>query len=827
MNPDHDRQLQLATDFVEQTGKNIFLTGKAGTGKTTFLRSLKERIFKRMIVVAPTGVAAINAGGVTIHSFFQMPFGPHIPNQGQEGFSDASENKDRFKNIQRFSKVKISIIKSLDLLVIDEISMVRADLLDGIDEVLRRFRDRNRPFGGIQLLMIGDLQQLAPIVREDEWRILRPHYDTMFFFGSRALQKSDYITIELRHIFRQKDEDFIRILNRIRDNTADDLILNELNKRYIPGFHKENKGGYITLTTHNSQAQNINDNELRKLSGKPFKYKAEVEGDFPEFTFPTEFHLTLKKGAQVMFIKNDPAPEKRFFNGKIGAIIDIDEEEIVVKCKEDDRPISVERLEWHNYKYDINEETKEIEETIAGTFIQFPLKLAWAITIHKSQGLTFDKAIVDANAAFAFGQVYVALSRCRSLEGLVLSSPVLAHCIKSDAKVSEFVHEMEQNPTDENGLSEARFAYQRELLSELFDFAMGQSRIYHCMKIVKDNKGSLPAYFPERFSAMLGALNTDIVSVAGKFSVQLNLLISENRNIEENRSAQERIKKASIYFKDQVENRVEKELDRITVESDNKLVRKQMGEALERLEQYFAIKKACLSACVDGFNVKKYLEVRAKASVDLPGKGREKRASEDVFIGAVDHPGLFKLLKGWRKSKASKLGKPDHRVLTLKSMAAIANNLPTTAVQLYSLKGVSRKKLQEFGEEIMDVIIDYCTKNELPVASLEMQLSKQKLKTGLDSKGISYELYRTGKSIEEIAVERSMAVSTIEGHLAYFVGTGDVSIKNLVSDEKVNMVISFLKENESSGFGQLKAALGDKVSYSELRFVMRHLGVKQ
>jgi hypothetical protein len=750
MKPDHDKQLQLALDFVEQTGKNIFLTGKAGTGKTTFLRSLKERIFKRMIVVAPTGVAAINAGGVTIHSFFQMPFGPQIPNQVQDRFSDASENSGRFKNIQHFSKVKISIIKSLDLLVMDEISMVRADLLDGIDEVLRRFRDRNKPFGGVQLLMIGDLQQLAPIVREDEWRILRPYYETMFFFGSRALQKSAYITIELRHIFRQKDEHFIRILNKIRDNTADDLVLNELNKRYIPGFHKENKEGYITLTTHNSQAQTINDNELRKLSAKPFKYKAEVEGDFPEFTFPTDFDLTLKKGAQVMFIKNDPAPEKRFFNGKIGAIIHIEEEEIVVKCKDDDRPISVERLEWHNYKYDMNEDTKEIEETIAGTFIQYPLKLAWAITIHKSQGLTFDKAVVDANAAFAFGQVYVALSRCRSLEGLVLSSPVLAHCIKSDAKVSEFVHEMEQNPADENGLSEARFAYQRELLSELFDFTVVQSRIYYCMKIVKDNKGSLPAFFPDRFSTLLAGLNTDIIAVAGKFSIQLNHLISENRNIEENRSAQERIKKASSYFRDQVEKRVEKELDKLVVESDNKLVRKQLEEALEKLGQYVAIKKACLIACADGFSVKKYLEVRAKASVELPGKVREKRASEEVFAGVMNHPGLFKSLKNWRKYKASKLGKPEHRVLTLKSMAAIANNLPTTALQLFSVKGVSRKKMQEFGGEIMDVIIEYCTKNELPVASLEMQLSKQKLKTGMDSKVLVMSCIKQVKALKRL-----------------------------------------------------------------------------
>jgi len=827
MEPNHDRQLKLALDFVEQTGRNIFLTGRAGTGKTTFLRSLKERIFKRMIVVAPTGVAAINAGGVTIHSFFQMPFGPQIPKHDDHRLPDESGSQEAIKPIQRFSRVKINIIKSLDLLVIDEISMVRADLLDGIDEVLRRFRDRNRPFGGVQLLMIGDLQQLAPIVREDEWRILRPYYDTMFFFGSRALQKSDYVTIELHHIFRQKDEDFIRILNRIRDNSADDLILQELNRRYIPGFHKENHEGYITLTTHNSQAQSINNSELLRINTKAFTFTAEVEGDFSEYSYPTDFHLTLKKGAQVMFIKNDPASEKRFFNGKIGAIVEIDADKIIVKCKDDPETITVERLEWRNYRYNINEETKEIEETITGTFTQYPLKLAWAITIHKSQGLTFDKTIVDANAAFAFGQVYVALSRCRTLEGLVLSSPVLPHCLKSDAVVSEFVHEMERKPTGERVLTDSRFEYQRELLMELFDFHTAQSRIFHCMKIMKENKGSLPGHFPDRFSTLLSRVRADVMVVAERFMMQLNHLISHNRNIDKNEPLQERLKKACVYFRDQIGALIEKDLGNLELETDNKLVRKQMGEAMERLEQFFEIKKACLHACTDGFSVKKYLEVRAKASVHIPEGGRKRRHPVETFAGVVDHPILLKMLKSWRSSKAADLGRPDHRVLSLKSMAAIANQLPVNPVHLYAVKGVSRKKIKEFGEDIMGLILAYCSEQQIPVHSGEMQLSKQKMKTGLDSKGISYELFQSGRSIEDIAADRSMAVSTIEGHLAYFVGTGDISINRLVSQEKVEWVISHLKNQNYNGLGGIKAALGDKVSYAELRFVMKHLARKQ
>jgi GTPase SAR1 family protein len=827
MEPNHDRQLKLALDFVEQTGRNIFLTGRAGTGKTTFLRSLKEKIFKRMIVVAPTGVAAINAGGVTIHSFFQMPFGPQIPGHGHHRLKDESANQEAIKPVQHFSRVKISIIKSLDLLVIDEISMVRADLLDGIDEVLRRFRDRNRPFGGVQLLMIGDLQQLAPIVRDDEWRILRPYYDTVFFFGSRALQKSDYVTIELQHIFRQKDEDFIRILNRIRDNSADDLILQELNRRYIPGFHKENHEGYITLTTHNSQAQSINDRELRGIKTKAFTFTAEVEGDFSEYSYPTDFHLVLKKGARVMFIKNDPAPEKRFYNGKIGTIEEIDADEIIVKCMDDHETIPVDRLEWHNYRYDIREETKEIEETITGTFKQYPLKLAWAITIHKSQGLTFDKAIVDANAAFAFGQVYVALSRCRTLEGLVLSSPVLSHCLKSDAAVSEFVQEMERNPTGENALEVSKFEYQRELMMELFDFQPGQNRIFHCMKIIRENPGSLPVHFPERFSALLSQLKTGIIPVAERFMVQLNQLITQNKNIDENAALRERVKKACVYFRDQIETLIENELGNNEIETDNKLVRKQLEEAIERLEQFFAIRKACLNACAEGFTIKKYLEARAKASVQLPEKGRRTRYRDETFAGVVKHPILLKLLKSWRRSKAAESGKPDHRVLSLKSMAAIANHLPVSPVQLYAVKGVSRKKMKEFGEEIMGVILLYCSEQKIPVPAGEMQLSKQKMRAGFDSKGISYELFQSGMTIEDIATDRSMAVSTIEGHLAYFVGTGEISISRLVPQEKVEWVISYLKNNNYHGLGQIKAALGDKVSFAELRFVMKHLDRKQ
>jgi hypothetical protein len=402
-------QLDLAFNFVQFTDKHIFLTGKAGTGKTTFLQNLKKTSLKRMAVLAPTGVAAINAGGVTIHSFFQLAFGPYIPGSNS-------------KEVKRFNKEKLNLIRCLDLLVIDEISMVRADTLDNIDEVLRKFKDPRKPFGGVQLLMIGDLHQLAPVVKDDDWKALRDYYPSMYFFNSRALQKTSHVSIELKHIYRQSDDRFINLLNCVRENRIDKDILFQLNERYVKDFRPSEDEGYITLTTHNNAAHEINSKRLSDLKGKVFTFTATVEGDFPEFSFPTAFKLEIKIGAQVMFAKNDPSRDRLFYNGKIGRITRISEETVYVKCPGDAIEIAVEPLEWHNIKYELNAESKEVTEKVIGKFVQHPLKLAWAITIHKSQGLTFEKAIIDANAAFAHGQVYVALSRCKSLEGLVLSS---------------------------------------------------------------------------------------------------------------------------------------------------------------------------------------------------------------------------------------------------------------------------------------------------------------------------------------------------------------------------------------------------------------------
>ncbi|MDO4992125.1 MAG: AAA family ATPase, partial [Prevotellaceae bacterium] len=420
-------ELELAWNIISNTDTHLFLTGKAGTGKTTFLRELRRKVPKRMIVVAPTGIAAINAEGVTIHSFFQLPFGPQIPGT-QYG------NNKRYA----FRRQKLRLIRTVDLVVIDEISMVRADLLDAIDSVLRQYRDRNRPFGGVQMLMIGDMQQLAPVARDDEWAMLRSYYDTPYFFSSKALQQTDFVTVELQHVYRQSDPLFVGLLNKVRTNTADAETLQTLNQRFIAGFNPPKQEGYIRLVTHNAQADAINQRELEALSTPAYNYDATIWKEFPELSFPTDKTLTLKLGAQVMFIKNDSSQEKRYYNGMIGEVVDIDDEHIQVRPAGQSGIIDVTPEEWQNMKYELDEKTKEIHETVVGTFTQYPLKTAWAITVHKSQGLTFEHAIIDVQHSFAHGQTYVALSRCKSLEGMVLAAPIPQYAIINDKTVETF-----------------------------------------------------------------------------------------------------------------------------------------------------------------------------------------------------------------------------------------------------------------------------------------------------------------------------------------------------------------------------------------------------
>ena len=381
-NPERD----LARQIIENTNTNLFLTGRAGTGKTTFLRQIREEVHKRMVVLAPTGIAAINAGGVTIHSFLQLPFAPFIP--GMQFRTDQFRMPDRKKRL----------IRSLDLIVIDEISMVRADLLDSVDAALRRYRDPMRPFGGVQLLLIGDLQQLSPVVKDEDRELLSRYYDSEYFFSSHALQKTPFVTVELQTVYRQSDDDFLHLLNAVRNSTIDAELLARLNARYIPDFRPPEGEAYVRLVTHNHQADAINRAEMTALTTPAFTYDAEVKDKFPESSYPAAERLTLKRGAQVMFIRNGTAGEDHYFNGMLGEVVSLEHDEITVRTNEGGVLINVPRETWNNARYVLDERTNEIQEVIDGTFTQYPLRPAWAITIHKSQGLTFERAIIDVQA---------------------------------------------------------------------------------------------------------------------------------------------------------------------------------------------------------------------------------------------------------------------------------------------------------------------------------------------------------------------------------------------------------------------------------------------
>ena len=598
-----NHELQLATGYVRDTGCHIFLTGKAGTGKTTFLQTLPSTTDKRLVITAPTGVAALNAGGVTIHSFFQLPLGPFIPG------SDAGHIQIRFR------KDKISVLQSLDLLVIDEISMVRADVLDAVDSVLRRVRRSRLPFGGVQLLMIGDLYQLPPVVKGQEWLLLQPYYKSPYFFDSQALAQAEMVTIELSHIYRQSDPHFIDLLNKIRNGRVDTGVLGELNRRHFPGYTPDIREGYITLCSHNRLAEALNTARLRALPQNLRVFEAEIEGEFPEHIHPTARTLRLKTGAQVMFIRNDTTAQKRFFNGKIGTITRISGETIRVQCPGDAEEIEVEPTVWENIDYSFNRETLEITQTRIGAFTQYPLALAWGITIHKSQGLTFDKAVIDAQAAFAHGQVYVALSRCRTLEGMILSTPLTPAAIQTDAVVQRYHEAAKGSEPSIHSLKTAKISYQQRLLMECFDFERLRSLLRRLMYLLAAGSGGVQVSGVTNLRESHAAAENDLCTVGDRFRRQLQGLFSPAVSPVADPVVLERLSTASVYFQDQISRGIGTWIDEIEVDTDNKEMGKKIRNTLDLLKKEVEVKRASVRCCGDGFTPAGYFRAVSGAEV--------------------------------------------------------------------------------------------------------------------------------------------------------------------------------------------------------------------
>lgn len=726
---DINEQAQLAWDIIETTNTNLFLTGKAGTGKTTFLRRLKEESSKRIVVVAPTGIAAINAEGVTIHSFFQLSFAPFIP-----------DAQYKLKEQQyRFSKQKIRVIQSIDTLVIDEISMVRADLLDAVDSVLRRFRKNQLPFGGVQMVMIGDLGQLAPVAKDDEWQMLSRYYDTPYFFSSIALKSTRYAIVELKTVYRQSDSHFVELLNRVRDNRADSSVLAALNSRYIPNFQPRVEEGYIRLTTHNYQAQQENERQLALLPGKPYTYEASISGKYPEMLFPTEQILTLKEGAQVMFVKNDSSADKAFYNGMIGTVTEINEKNFFVRTKDTGVVIKVEPEQWENTRYEIDERTNEITEEIEGTFKQFPVKPAWAITVHKSQGLTFDRAIIDVQRAFTHGQTYVALSRCRTLEGLVLSAPLPMSAIIRDGAVDDYVSRAVEHTPNKEQIDLLQRDYYLSVLSELFDFRPLMSSFNRMLDLLMGHfRRSYPKLIIE-YKARLEVIKTQLYDVAERFKMQYNQIVISTPDYQEDVHLQERLTKGATYFARTISD-IETLVKNTDVQTDTPEVKKMMTELLATLKELVMQKRALLNYVKDdGFGLNEYLHQRAVVLMGKVNEGTKKttakqktvakdRPSAKSMVEAKDkpaantrieakdkagsavpelkvlHPEVLEALTEWRRQRAMNAHMPAYCILQQKALIAIANLLPQDKEALAKIPFCGNVKAEKYGDEVLAVV---------------------------------------------------------------------------------------------------------------------------
>ena len=810
-----NRELEMAFEFVYCTNRNVYLTGRAGTGKTTFLNRLRKECPKRMVIVAPTGVAAINAGGVTIHSMFQLPFSPFFP--------ESAGLQNNPLNAIRYRKQKIRLLKSIDLLVIDEISMVRADILDAVDSLLRRYRHSNQVFGGVQILMIGDVHQLPPVVKEEEWKMLRLYYSNMYFFSSKAFANANPVVIELQQIFRQSDIDFIMLLEKIRINGMDANTMQLLNQRYNKHFNSSAHPGYIILTTHNSQSAAINDKRLEELSGDEFLFEAEVKGDFPEYNFPTLKTLALKPGAQVMFVKNDLTPEKRYYNGKIGKIVHIEDDNIVVQCPEDDYSIDVGIVSWSNIRFTLNEATKEIEEEEIGSFSQYPLKLAWAITIHKSQGLTFDKVVVDAAQAFAHGQVYVALSRCRSLDGLVLSSVIGYGSVITDNNVIDFNRRSEDFVPDDRELEVSKMQFRNEILLQLFDFSDMMNRLIHIRRLAIEAGESVSSTLVPDTEQTIEFLNKEIFDVSSKFRRQLDYLFSLTETEEGEKHLKGRVLSAAAYFKDKLST-IFDYTAYTDFDSDNMSEQQELKELAEDLQKMTVIARTCYNALLKDYDVFSLLRIRSDADIDFRFVLRREGGAnkESKIVSVIEYPELYRLLKAWRDNVADEAGMERYRVMPNKALEEMANMLPTSLDELKKVKGIGKKKIEFFESDLLKIIAKYCIDNDLKTVdfSIDEPVTKSTNKKKGASAEVSLEMLRDGYSVAKIALERNLTEATVAGHFLRYIKSGEITVLQLLPREKLDRIATALVDYKFTSLNDAKDYLGSDIEYYEIRWVM-------
>lgn len=809
---EHNEIFDLAYRFVTETSENIFITGKAGTGKTTFLKYLKENCSKNIIVAAPTGVAAINAGGVTLHSLFQLPFHPFLPTKN---------NKDELLSKIRFNRQRQDLMRKMELLVIDEISMVRSDTMDAIDTILKSVRRKHDvPFGGVQLLCIGDLYQLPPVARREEWSILQEYYSSEFFFDSNVIKEQMPMLIELIKIYRQKEDSFVDMLNKVRNNKMNADDFDDLHLRFNPGFRPSIEEKYITLTSHNNQADQINHRELHKLTTKPVIYEAVIEDDFPENSYPAEGSLVLKTGAQVMFLKNDVV-SKRYFNGKIGIVKSLKPDEIVVEC--DGTDILVSQETWENSRYTLNRDDGKLQQETLGTFTQFPLRLAWAITIHKSQGLTFEKVMIDAGAAFSSGQVYVALSRCTSLDGIVLLSKIPATAIYSN----ENVIIGQKTLTPKGSLAErfagARQIFTRQLLEDIFSFNEINTLIDVLHFHVNEHRDKLNKEGIDWINNLKKNFFADR-SVGLKFISHIEILMKGEPVIEKNMALQKRINDAANHFEpkfsayyDGVKNH--------SLITEHRETANAINEYLNQLLLVLHVQNYFLQYCKQAFSVTTFLQHKLNFSqprfnINCYASGKKQSFSD------VPNAGLFDTLKRWRDGVVEESGIPIYMVANQNTLKEVATYLPSSKKDLMKLSGFGKAKAEKYGDDILEAVRDYCDRNNLEsnMNAKEANPKRERKAKPIEEKTptniTSFNLFKEGKSIAEIAKERSFSVGTIEGHLASFVASKQINIDDLVSVEKQLLIKDAAKTYGKEGFKTLKENLPENISYGEIRMVM-------
>ncbi|NMM47801.1 helix-turn-helix domain-containing protein [Marinigracilibium pacificum] len=714
----------LANRYINNTNRHIFLTGKAGTGKTTFLRQLVSSTVKKTAVAAPTGIAAINAGGVTLHSLLQLPFGVFVPDQNYNS-SDFVNTPRTVLSGFRLNKSKRKLLQELELLIIDEVSMLRADLLDCIDTVLRHARrKKNLPFGGLQILFIGDLLQLPPVVKDQELVHLNRYYDTSYFFSAHALTNYPPVYLELDKIYRQEDNRFVDLLNRFRNNQVTTEDVQYLNSNHFENIDHENlSDDHVRITTHNQKADTINANALNKLTTKPKTFKADIVGDFPESMYPVNPELELKIGAQVMFTKND-GEERRYFNGKIGTVTDITEDLIEVTCPDDDLPISVSQYDWHNIRYTLNKETNEVDEKIIGSFKQYPLKLAWAITVHKSQGLTFDKAILDLSDAFAPGQVYVALSRLRSLDGLVLSSPISNQMISNDTVLTSYSSNKPNLEQLEEQIKRDFKDFLRLHTSDSFDFSSLMYLMKEHLKSFEKIEGESKKLAYRQWTSELFDEIQKLGNTSDTFIRQVRQIAATEGDIIP--TLLERVRKAKEYFEPLLHD-----------------IQKKIGQQIDSLKVKTGVKTY---------------------------------TNELIELEATVYSQIRNLNKAYQFIKETSNG-----------------NLLTRE------KLTSGKQLEERKEALKKI--------------------KEKVKKK-PTHEISYELYKEGLSLEEIADKRGLVQNTIAGHMCYYVASGEVNVEDFVDKEKISNILTVAETIKSLKLTEIKEKLGEEYSFGDIKFAL-------